>query len=159
MRRFSIVTSLIIGAVLLAGCVPLQTYEEAKEKTHAAMQHIVDQLPANVEIEDMTLDKPGPCAGDGGSYTGQWFATVDDGFDGAAFIETLPGKLPRSFREFDSGVEWSSPDVNFFHDAAYISVEFYDRRGYHGVFISAISRCAQLPDGYEGQGTSKQAAM
>jgi hypothetical protein len=154
MRRFSIVTSLIIGAALLAGCVPLQTYEEAKAKTNAAMQNIVDQLPANVEVEVLSKGEPGPCSGgDGGSYTARWFATVEDGFDGAAFIETLPDKLPRDFREFDSGVEWSSPGVNFFHDAAYISVEFYDRRGYHGVFISAISGCAQLPDGYEGAGS------
>ena len=131
--------------MVATGCAPLPTFDEVQEMTHAPMQQIVDLLPPDTEVEVLSKPGPGPCGGEGASYTAQWFATVYDGFDGIGFIDNLPQDLPDTFVVLDSGTGFSKPAVAFDYDDITLDVWFYDTDEYHGLYILAISGCAQLP--------------
>jgi hypothetical protein len=130
---------------VLVGCASLPTFEEAETRTHDPMQQIIERLPDDVEVEVLSKGEPGPCGGDGASYTAQWFASVNEGFDGRAFIESLPERLPDDFVVADAGVEPTEPAIALDYRETTLSVSFYDNDDYHGIYILGISGCAQLP--------------
>lgn len=131
----------------LVACAPaLPTYDTVRDETRAAMQEIVDAMPAGTEVEDLSTEKPFGCEGDGVIYTGHWAAYPEPPFDGAAFIDELPEALGDDWMVDENALETVRPDVAFLKDDMMIDVGvFEDDEGVVGINILALSRCGQSP--------------
>lgn len=120
MKRVIGAAAVCAGLLMLAGCAQPPSYEQVRADTEKAMQAVVDQLPAGVEVEDLSRP-PYDCdlggggllsGGDGQFFTGHWAAYPDDIFDGQAYIDELPAGLGDGWEVDESAVEVSYPALS-----------------------------------------------
>lgn len=106
---------LAAGALALTGCAPtpLPTYETVRGEAKAAMQRVLDELPAGLEVAKNPSENPFGCSGDGVFYTGQWTIETPEGFDGQGFVDGLPAALGEDFLVEETRLELSYPAVSF----------------------------------------------
>jgi hypothetical protein len=146
-------TALILlaaGALALTGCAPtpLPTYEAVRGEAQAAMQRVVDELPAGLEVAKNPSDNPFGCSGDGVFYTGQWTIDTPESFDGQAFVDGLPAALGEDFLVEETRLELSYPAVSFIatgYANSTVDVSVLTRDEGIVVDILSTSRCAQRP--------------
>jgi hypothetical protein len=141
---------LAAAALALTGCAPtpLPTYEAVRSQAQAAMQRVVDELPADLPIEKSPADTPFGCERDGVFYTGQWTIPTPPGFDGKGFVDGLPDALGPEFRVEETGLDLSYPSVSFIatgYSNSTLDVSVLTRDEGVVVDILSTSRCAQPP--------------
>ncbi len=124
----------------------MPTYESARSDTIAAMQRVVDEIPAAGELWKRELSAPAPC-GDGVSYSATWAVPVTEDFDAEGFVLGLEGVL-----EGDFELEGESPTDSvglYFNAPAFgdSGVGVTAMSSENGPFIDLIgtSRCALKP--------------
>ncbi len=137
--------------IVVTGCAvnQLPAYETVRDETESAMQLIVDELPTDSAVKDLTVSAPFACEEGGVFFTGHWFVTPPQGFDTQAFIEELPRTLSSDFSEEPTKVPTSYPSVSLrASDGSNVSVDVsdVDPDANPGINILALSRCAQDPD-------------
>ncbi len=134
-------------ALTMTGCTVnqlLPTYDEVRGETEAAMQAIVDEMPADSQVDDLTDDSPFTCGDAGGVFfTGHWFVHAPDGFDTEHFISVLPELLGPEFVEEEGGIDVSYPLVRLRTVDTAVALDVSESEG--DVNILATSRCAQDP--------------
>ncbi|SIR95071.1 hypothetical protein [Microbacterium sp. RURRCA19A] len=141
---------LTAAALALTGCTPtpLPTYDTVRGEAQAAMQRVVDELPAGLRVDKNPSDKPFGCSGDGVFYTGQWTIETPEGFDGQAFVDELPEALGEDFRVEETRLELSYPAVSFIgtgYANSTVDVSVLTREERVVVDLLSTSRCAQPP--------------
>lgn len=134
----------------LSGCTPtpLPSYGAVRGEAQAAMQRVVDELPADLPVEKSPVDSPFGCEGDGVFYTGQRTIPTPPGFDGQSFVHGLPDALGSEFRVEETGLDLSYPSVSFIatgYANSTLDVSVLTRDDDVVVDILSTSRCAQPP--------------
>jgi hypothetical protein len=146
-RPFAVLAAAVLT---LSGCAstPLPTYETVRGEAQAAMQRVVDELPADLPVEKSPADTPFGCEGGGVFYTGQWTIPTPPGFDGQSFVNGLPDALGSEFRVEETGLDLSYPSVSFIATSyanSTLDVSVLTRDEGIVVDILSTSRCAQRP--------------
>lgn len=145
MRRLLAVGALAFVLALTACAGPaLPSYNSVREDTRAAMQKVVDLLPANTEVEDRSTDTPYGCSGEGVMYTGHWVAHPGEDFDGQALIETLPDELGSDW-VVDEDALTDGSSVNVESNGISMTVAAVDTDDGATIDILGISRCGSPP--------------
>lgn len=140
----------IAALMIMTGCgmtaQNMPTYETARNDTIAAMQRVVDEVPAAGEVWRRELSAPAPC-GDGVSYSATWAVPVTEDFDAEGFVLGLESALGGDFE-----LEGESPTDSvglYFNAPAFgdSGVGVTAMSSENGPFIDLIgtSRCAQKP--------------
>ena len=150
MRAAVKVIALSVLVLTMTGCAmqQLPTYDVVRSETTAAMQQVVDQLPADSVVDDRTDPTPYGCDGGGVLFTGHWEVQVPDGFDTRAFIEELPGRVAENFVKEERGVPHSYPLISLRtkgDSEVSLDVSNRDPENLPKINILALSRCAQAP--------------
>lgn len=134
------------GALTLAACAPvLPTYDAIRDETRAAMQEIVDEIPAGSEVDDLSTETPFGCQGDGVVYTGHWAVYPEPPFDSQAFVDGLTEALDGTWAANEDALESPDPSVSLLKDDMLIRATAVDDDGRMAVDILALSRCGQSP--------------
>ena len=150
MRGAVRVIALSVLVLTVTGCTmqQLPTYDVVRAETTAAMQQVVDQLPAESVVDDRTDPTPYGCGDGGVLFTGHWEVHVPDGFDTRAFIEELPERVAEDFVKEKLGGPYSFPLISLrAKDDSQVSLDISngDPENLPKVNILALSRCAQPP--------------
>lgn len=101
MIRRWVFTWVALVAFVLSGCSGRNVADVrcgACAEAEAAMQRVVDQLPADSRVVDTTDLTPYACSDGGGFFTGHWLVTPSTDFDTVQFVEDLPSRLADEFR-------------------------------------------------------------
>lgn len=148
MIRRWVFTWVALVAFVLSGCSgeTLPTYDAARAEAEAAMQRVVDQLPADSRVVDTTDLTPYACSDGGGFFTGHWLVTPSTDFDTVQFVEDLPSRLADEFATQTPQVAHSYPVVEL-RTATGVSVTVSGSPNGEPpvVDILGMSRCAQGP--------------
>lgn len=144
--------TLIAGAVgaVAVGCAPqLPTWDDIRAETNATMQEVVDLLPTEVVVDDLTNSRPYGCER-GVMYTGHLDIDPGPHFDIPAFIESLDDTLPEGFEPRTSQVRVSFARALFTaepHGSTLLNVTENTAGGRNTIDVLAISRCGEPPQG------------
>ena len=144
-------TVVAVSAIVLTGCSmqSLPTYDEIRGETQNAMQRIVDELPSESRVEDLTTGTPFTC-GDGKRvfFTGHWAVYPPDGFDNVTFVDGLPETLGADFTRIEGAIDKGPGSVKLgTTDASDVRLDatVVDVVGTSAIDILATSRCGQGP--------------
>lgn len=134
--------------VALTGCGPAQpTYTELRQQTRELMQEVVDVLPADSTVADISTEVEYACDdGSGSFYTGNWTITTPE-LDADAFIQSLPEVLGEGWRENSHAMQSERPSVALVHGDTLVRVSILDEEEIPTVRLIAISPCGQPTDG------------
>lgn len=135
----------LAAALMMTGCAVtgMATLDEVRAETDVMMQRLADEVPGGV-AEVLPSKSPYlECGEDMFFYSTRWAVAPGDGFDGVAFIESLPSRLGDEFREVDS-VEVSVPAVALEHSSGILlDVQVIEHEGRTEVSLLGLSACGE----------------
>ncbi|MDQ1218436.1 hypothetical protein QE411_003291 [Microbacterium arborescens] len=150
-RRWFVTLAAMFGTgMMMSACASqLPTWDEVRAETQATMQEVVDLLPAEVVVDDMTDPTPYGCE-NGVMYTGHLDIDPGPDFDIPAFIESLDDTLPEGFEPRTSQVRVSFARALFTaepYGSTLLKVTENTAGGRNTIDVLAISRCGEPPQG------------
>lgn len=157
MKWARLLAAVSVVTVSLTGCTTreLPTYAQVRAETLDVLQEVADLVPDPKEIVRTAEFAPYPCddelaLGDqpGVFFTGQWKVFVDQQFDVARFVRSVPTLMGDSWKEDPLGLPLSFAQVRLVRDSPRMSLTVEesvpgDRKA---VELLAISRCGLDPE-------------
>ncbi|WP_143738864.1 hypothetical protein [Microbacterium sp. Yaish 1] len=137
------------GMMMSACAAQLPTWDDIRAETNATMQEVVDLLPPEVVVDDLTNSRPYGCER-GVMYTGHLDIDPGPHFDIPAFIESLDDTLPEGFEPRTSQVRVSFARALFTaepYGSTLLKVTENTAGGRNTIDVLAISRCGEPPQG------------
>jgi hypothetical protein len=144
----------VLGGLIVAsagcGSSGLPPYSEVRAETIDVLQQVADLIPEPKEISETPEFEPYPCDDamilgnkPGAFFTGQWRIFVDETFDVANFVRSVPSLLGEPWQEESLDVPVSFAQVRLVRESPHMSLTVEestpgDRRA---VELLAISRC------------------
>jgi hypothetical protein len=152
MRSVRILTVIGVVSATCVGCTAteLPRYSEVRAETIEVLQQVADLVPGPKEISETPEFEPYPCDDaltfgntPGAFFTGQWRIFVDETFDVADFVRTVPSLLGEPWREEPLDIPVSFTQVRLVRESPRMTLTVEesvpgDRRA---VELLAISRC------------------
>ena len=155
MKRALIVLSLAAGGLILSGCsAATSSYDEVRIEADEVLRQVSDLVPEPKDVVPTEGIQPYSCDDDlifgkskGKFYTGQWAVFVDESFDIASFISTVPDALGDGWSEQSLGVPVNFAQVYLVRDSPRMSLTVRELTidGRKAIDLLAISRCGILP--------------
>lgn len=144
-KGVALLTMLALAATTITGCVTAgrPTIDEVRADTDAMMQRVADEVPGGVPEVRPSNSPYLECAANSFYYSTRWTVAPEEGFNGSAFIKTLPARLGDQFREFET-VEVSVPAIALKHSSGMIlDVQVIDLDGRTVVSLLGVSACGE----------------